>query len=322
MHIPDGFLDLKTSLGAGVLAAGALAVALRDVKRTLPPRQTPLLGLAAAFIFAGQMLNFPVAGGTSGHLVGAVLAAALLGPGAAVIVMSAVLIVQCLVFADGGVLALGANIFNMGVVGGVLGGLLYRLVRSWMGDGLRSAIAAAAFAGWCSTVLAATCCAGMLAMSGMARWSVVFPAMASVHMLIGVGESLITALVLTAVGRARPELLLAPARPADGLSYRAFIGYGVCVAAGLALFLSPFASQSPDGLERVAEQAGFAGAGSHAAKVLPSPPLAEYSLPGIGSPAMATALAGLIGTGIVFVLALWVSRWLTPTGPRGKGAVE
>ena len=133
MHIPDGFLDLKTSLAADALSVGALTLALRDARRTLPPRRVPLLGLAAAFIFAGQMLNFPVAGGTSGHLVGSVLAAALLGPGAAVIALTAVLVVQCFVFADGGVLALGANIFNMGVIGALVGYALYRLVYRQLG---------------------------------------------------------------------------------------------------------------------------------------------------------------------------------------------
>ena len=121
MHIPDGFLDAKVAVTTGVLATAGLGFALRQARRTLPPRRVPLLGLAAAFIFAAQMLNFPVAGGTSGHMIGAVLAAVLLSPSAAVIVLSAVLIVQCLVFADGGLSALGANIFNMGIVGGVGG---------------------------------------------------------------------------------------------------------------------------------------------------------------------------------------------------------
>ena len=135
------------------------------------------------------MLNFPVAGGTSGHLVGSVLAAALLGPGAAVIALTAVLVVQCFVFADGGVLALGANIFNMGVVGALVGYALYRAVHRQLGGGLRGAVAAAAFASWVSTVLAAVCCAGELAVAGTVPWRVAFPAMAGVHMLIGVGEA-------------------------------------------------------------------------------------------------------------------------------------
>src|SRR5512146_2775607 len=119
MHIPDGFLDTKTAAATGAIAALGLGVALRQARVHLPSRRVPLLGLAAAFVFAAQMISFPVVAGTSGHLVGAVLVAALLGPSAAVVVISAVLMVQCLMFSDGGISALGANIFNMAVIGGV-----------------------------------------------------------------------------------------------------------------------------------------------------------------------------------------------------------
>ncbi len=311
MHIPDGFLDLKTSVAADALAVGALALALRDARQTLSPRRVPLLGLAAAFIFAGQMLNFPVAGGTSGHLVGAVLAATLLGPGGAVIALTAVLIVQCFVFADGGVLALGANVFNMGVVGALVGYALSRAARRALGGGLRGAVAAAAFASWVSTVLAAACCAGELAASGTVPWTTAFPAMTGVHMLIGVGEAVITALVLVAVGQAHPELIHAADRPASERSnYRTLLGYGLVTAAGLALFLSPLASKLPDGLDHVAETHGFATAARSAWAL--HTPFAEYTVPGIGSPSVATALAGLLGTATVFFLARWGSRWLLP----------
>jgi cobalt/nickel transport system permease protein len=116
MHIPDGFIDGKTAATTALLAAAGVGLALRQVRRRLPPRRVPLLGLAAAFLFAAQMVNFPVVGGTSGHLLGGVLAAALLGPSAAIVVLTTVLIVQCFLFADGGVLALGANVFNMAIV--------------------------------------------------------------------------------------------------------------------------------------------------------------------------------------------------------------
>src|ERR1035437_2042229 len=129
MHIPDGFLDFKTLALTGALSAGGLAVAARQVNRTLPRNKIPLMGLGAAFVFAAQMLNFPVAGGTSGHLLGGVLAGVLLGPGAAVRVIACVLLVQALLFSDGGVLALGANFFNMAFVGAVAGHAIYRLAR-------------------------------------------------------------------------------------------------------------------------------------------------------------------------------------------------
>ena len=205
MHIPDGFIDGKTAATTALLSAAGVGLALRQVRRRLPPRRVPLLGLAAAFLFAAQMVNFPVAGGTSGHLLGGVLVAALLGPSAAIVVLTTVLIVQCFLFADGGVLALGANIFNMAIVGAAGGYAIYRLVCRWL-PGTRGQVAAVAFAGWCSTVLASVSCAGQLAWSGTVAWPAAFTAMASVHMVIGIGEGLISALVLLAIQRVRPDL--------------------------------------------------------------------------------------------------------------------
>jgi cobalt/nickel transport system permease protein len=315
MHIPDGFLDAPTALATGGLAAAGVGVALRQAHRHLPPRRVPLLGLAASFVFAAQMINFPVAGGTSGHLVGAVLTAALLGPSAAVIVLTAVLIVQCLVFADGGLSALGANIFNMALVGGVFGWALYYGVTRAV-SGLFGRVLAAAFAAWCSTVLAAVACAGELAASGTARFAVVLPAMAGVHMLIGVGEGVITALVLVGIARARPELLRPDAATAPARSYVPIVVYGSLIALGLALFASPLASRWPDGLERVAETLGFV---ERAAPVVAAP-LPGYEVPGIHWSVLATSVAGAVGTVVAFVLAWALARALVP-GPRpGYGA--
>jgi cobalt/nickel transport system permease protein len=309
MHIPDGFLDTKTIAATGVLAAGGVGVALRHVRRQLPRRKVPLLGLAAAFVFAAQMLNFPVAGGTSGHLIGGVLTAVLLGPSAAVVVLTSVLIVQCFLFADGGVTALGANIFNMALVGGVAGYGIYRVVSGWKRD-VRTQVMAAAFAAWCSTVLAAICCAGELALSGTAAWSVAFPAMANVHMLIGLGEGLITALVLVAIARARPELLEQDSPP----SLAPVVVFGLLISLGLALFVAPFACSWPDGLEKVAATLGF----EHrtAATPLVAAPIPDYALPGIKSAGWATAMAGAIGTVVVFVLAFVLARVLVPKETR------
>ena len=306
MHIPDGFLDGKTAVATGVLAVTGLAVALRHARLHLPPRRVPLLGLAAAFVFAAQMLNFPVAGGTSGHLIGAVLVAALLGPSAAVIVIAAVLIVQCLMFADGGLSALGANIFNMALVGGVGGWAVYQGVRRTV-KGLFGCILAAAFAAWCSTVLAAVACAGELAFARTVAWSVALPAMAGVHMLIGIGETLITALVLTAIARARPELLRPVAAAEPRRSYGTLVAYGVLIALGLAMFASPFASHWPDGLDKTAEVLGFKA--KAAEPILPSP-MPDYALPGIHWSTLSTAVAGAVGTLVVFALAWLLARTL------------
>lgn len=322
MHIPDGFLDAKTAVASGAMAAAGLALALRNVRRDFPPRRVPLIGLAAAFVFAGQMLNFPVAGGTSGHLIGAVLAAVLLGPSAAVVVMSSVLILQCFMFADGGLTALGANIFNMALVAPCVGYAAYRLVRRFGADGLRSRLLATAFAAWCSTVAASIACAGQLAASGTALWNVAFPAMAGVHMLVGLGEAVITTLVVAAVARVRPELLEGTG-PANGATrYADLAAYGVLLSLGLVIFVAPFASGWPDGLQRVAAVLGFAARPAAAAAL--AAPLSNYAVPGLRDARFSTTVAGSAGTLIAFALAYLLARVLTPRGEargqrRGSG---
>ncbi len=311
MHIPDGFLDTRTAAGTGVLAAAGLAFALRQARVHLPPRRVPLLGLSAAFVFAAQMLNFPVAGGTSGHLTGGVLTAVLLGPSAAVIVLAAVLIVQCLMFADGGISALGANVFNMALVSGVGGWAIYDLVTRLF-KGLFGRVLAAAFAGWCGTVMASVACAAELAASRTVRWSIVFPAMAGIHMLIGVGEGLITALVLVAVSRTRPELVLEPAHAASARRYGVVAVYGMLLALGLALFVSPWASESPDGLDRTAGKLGF----EDKARVVVPAPMPEYGFERIAESRVGTAVAGAVGTLMAFGLSWLLALALVPRSRR------
>ncbi len=283
-------------------------LALRQVRRRLPPRRVPLLGLAAAFLFAAQMVNFPVAGGTSGHLVGGVLAAALLGPSAAIVVLTTVLIVQCFLFADGGVLALGANIFNMAIIGGAGGYAIYRGMCALL-PGTRGQVAAVAFAGWCSTVLGAISCAGQLAWSGTVAWPVAFTAMTSVHMVIGIGEGLISALVLLAIQRVRPDLAGEISGAEPPRQWGELAGYGLLAAVGVAVFVAPFACSWPDGLERVAARLGF----EHKAIESAVPALAPgYQIPGVHWAVGATALAGAAGAAIAFGLALLLARALVP----------
>ena len=306
MHIPDGFLDAKTAVASGGLAAAGVGAALWQAKRTLPARRVPLLGVTAAFIFAAQMLNFPVAGGTSGHLVGGVLAAVLVGPGAAIVVMTAVLLVQCFLFADGGITALGANIFNMALVNVIAGYAIYRVIRRLV-EGHRGLVLGAAFAGWFATVLAAVCCAGQVAWSGRINWRLIFPAMAGVHMLIGIGEGAITALVLLAIARVRPELV---DRKDEAPQAVATVSYGLLVALGLALFVSPFACAWPDGLEKVAAKLGFE---QHALTTsLVATPFHGYRLPWFGDSGWATAVAGVVGTLVAYVFAWFLARMLVP----------
>jgi cobalt/nickel transport system permease protein len=325
MHLPDGFLDAKTALLSTGAAAAGVGLALRQVRRTLEPRQMPMLGLAAAFVFAAQMLNFPVAGGTSGHLVGGVLTAILLGPAAAVLVMTCVLIVQCLVFNDGGLLALGANVFNMAIVNACGGYLVFRLLKGVMRmQKNRATVFAAAFAGWFGTVLASITCAGQLALSDQSPWSAAFPAMALVHIVIGVGEGLATGLITMGVLRARPELVAGMggmggmgiikqrlAGTGGGVCGHGggFLGYGLLIALGLVVFVAPFACPWPDGLEAVAKSLGFA---NQSAPPLIKGPVSEYRLPFISSMAAATAVAGVIGAILAFVGAYGLARFLAP----------
>ena len=209
MHIPDGFLDAKTWIGLSVVSGGAIMVAAMRTRKEGDEKRIPLMGVMAAFIFAAQMINFPVAGGTSGHFVGGVLAALLLGPFTGVLIMSTVLIVQCLVFQDGGVTALGANIFNMGIVGSLGGYFIYKLLDAllqrprWMSK--RNIIMIFSSA-WVATVIASIFCAAELACSNTVPFRIAFPAMAGVHALIGIGEGLITIGVVSFIYRVRPDL--------------------------------------------------------------------------------------------------------------------
>jgi cobalt/nickel transport system permease protein len=310
MHIPDGFLDARTAIAAAAVSATSLAIALPAVRRQLPPSKVPLLGLTAAFVFAAQMLNFPVGGGTSGHLVGGVLVTALLGPAAATVVMTAVLLTQCLLFADGGITALGANIFNMGVLAPCAGAVLLAAVQR-LSPGPRGRVLGAAFAGWASVVLASISCAGQLALAGTASWSVVLPAMVSVHAVIGVGEGAITALVLAALLRARPDLFAAPT--GNRGERRTSLLSGGIAALGLAVFVAPFCSPLPDGLEQVGQALGLTETAPAAAA-----PLADYTVAGFGSPTLATAGAALIGVAVAFALAWLLARALVPIEATGN----
>ncbi len=206
MHIPDGFLAANTWVPAWVVSVGGLGYCIKRVSGALKDKMIPLMGVMAAFIFAGQMLNFPVAAGTSGHLLGGVLAAVLLGPYAGAIVIAVVLTIQCLVFQDGGFTALGANIFNMSFVGAMGGYVIYNLIRKTIGSE-KGILAGTAVAAWTSVVLASSACAIELAISGTSPLRLALPAMALVHTLIGIGEAVISLLVVGFVLKTRPDLV-------------------------------------------------------------------------------------------------------------------
>jgi cobalt/nickel transport system permease protein len=300
MHIPDGFLSVLVSLALWALSIGAIGYALRRVNRDLGERQVPMMGVLAAAIFAGQMLNFTVAGGTSGHLMGAAIAAILLGPWAAVLVLTCVVAIQALIFQDGGLLALGANIFNMGVVGVAVSYMAFRTVRRLAGEGPVSLLMGGFVAGWLSIFIAALGVALQLALSGTSPADVAIPAMGGIHAVIGVGEGLITVGALAFIYATRRDLLgIEAARPKGGALVW---GVGLLIALGLAVF-SPLASAFPDGLEWVAEQQGFLNSAQGSLyQIIP-----DYALPGVTNEALATILAGIIGTLLVFGVAIGIA---------------
>ncbi|MBD2089159.1 cobalt transporter CbiM [Microcoleus sp. FACHB-1515] len=213
LHIPDGYLSLPVSLICWVIAIALIALSLKRVQSEYQERAVPLMGVCAAFIFAAQMINFPIPGGTSGHLLGGTLAGVLLGPWAGSLVMTVVFIVQATLFQDGGLTVLGANIVDMGLIGTFGGYYLYKAVRSAIGfNSWRGMAAGVAVAAWSSVFIAAIVCAFQLALSGTIALPVALSAMAFWHALIGIGEAIITLLAVSYVWRTRPDLLFDPPR--------------------------------------------------------------------------------------------------------------
>ena len=223
LHIPDGFLSLPISLVTWIIAIGLIALALKQVQADYKERAVPLMGVCAAFIFAAQMINFPIPGGTSGHLLGGTLAGVLLGPWAGTLVVSVVFIVQAVLFQDGGLTVLGANICNMGLIGTFGGYYLYKAIRFALGrDTWRGMLFGTAVTAWLSVVVASIVTALQLALSGTVPLAVAMTAMVSWHVLIGIGEAIITVVAVSFVWQSRPDLLFNPPRKAFSSASRPF----------------------------------------------------------------------------------------------------
>jgi cobalt/nickel transport system permease protein len=297
LHIPDGFLSFIVSAICWAISAMILSIAISRTNQSLGEKQVPLMGVMAAFIFAAQMINFPVAGGTSGHLLGGALAAIVLGPWAAMVVMTAVIAVQSLLFQDGGLLVMGANILNMGLITSVIG---YGLYRAAFGRSRRMKLVVAGSAAWLSVMAAALATALQLWLSGTSNLQTVTLALLSVHALIGIGEALITVAALTFILQTRPGLIGEGSAAARG-------GYGwVLAGAALSLvviLLSPLASVNPDGLNRVAMDLGFI----HSAE-LGNGPFAGYTVPFLGTAFASRIAAGGIGVLAVLAVAIVAGR--------------
>ncbi|MGI5455504.1 energy-coupling factor ABC transporter permease [Streptomyces sp. CA-249302] len=329
MHVPDGFINAPTSAVTGVVAAGAIAVSLRGARRELDERTAPLAGLVAAFIFAVQMLNFPVAAGTSGHLLGGALAAILVGPYTGVLCVSVVLLMQGILFADGGLTALGVNITDMAIVTTVVSYAVFRGLVKLLPRGRRSVTVASFAAALLSVPAAAVAFTLIYAVGGTTDVSIgkVATAMIGVHVLIGIGEAAITALTVGAVIAVRPDLVHGargleqrlklrvdgvlvdvPAGASEGArtapvaartSRRALWITGLVTSLVLAGFVSFYASSNPDGLEKVARDKGIdSKAEEHASA---DSPLADYGVKDVENARLSGGLAGVIGVGVTVV---------------------
>ncbi|MFI6462561.1 energy-coupling factor ABC transporter permease [Streptomyces sp. NPDC050538] len=324
MHVPDGFIDAPVSAATGVVAAAAIAVSLRGARRELDERTAPLAGLVAAFIFAVQMLNFPVAAGTSGHLLGGALAAILVGPYTGVLCVSVVLLMQGILFADGGLTALGVNITDMAITTTVVAYAVFRGLVKVLPRTRRSITAASFVAALLSVPAAALVFTFLYSLGGTTDVSLtkVATAMIGVHVLIGIGEAAITALTVGAVIAVRPDLVYgargleqrlklrvngelvdAPTRlepvAARGTSRRRLWITGLAASLLLAGFVSFYASSNPDGLEKVAADQGIdRQAKEHASA---DSPLADYGVRDVDDARLSGGLAGVIGVGVTVV---------------------
>ncbi|MFJ9179591.1 energy-coupling factor ABC transporter permease [Streptomyces sp. NPDC102360] len=324
MHVPDGFINAPVSAVTGVVAAGAVAVSLRGARRELgSERAAPLAGLVAAFIFAVQMLNFPVAAGTSGHLLGGALAAILVGPYTGVLCVSVVLLMQGVLFADGGLTALGVNITDMAITTTVVAYLVFRGLVKVLPKKRRSITVASFVAALLSVPAAAVVFTLIYAIGGTTDVSIgkVATAMVGVHVLIGIGEAVITALTVGAVVAVRPDLVYgarglhqplklkvngelvdAPTpvtTPVAARSHRKVWLVGLAASVVLAGFVSFYASANPDGLEKVAHDKGIdQKAKEHASS---DSPLADYGVKDITDARISGGLAGIIGVGVTVV---------------------
>lgn len=341
MHVPDGFLDVPTSIATGVIAAGTIAVALKKSRSELSEKTAPMAGLTAAFVFAAQMINFPVGVGTSGHLMGGALAAVLVGPWTAILVVSVVLMVQALVFADGGLTALGTNILLIGIVTVAVGWAVTKLVLAVMPKRPTSVVPAS-FVGALVSVPAAAAVFVLLYMVGGATELPFGPLMATMlgwHTIIGLGEATITAATVGAVVAVRPDLVYAarglsqqlvlrtpdgqeiPAGDVDVVETQPRRSVWPLLVGGLGATLiiagavSFFASSNPDGLEYVAEQEGFISAAEDSA--VGGFSLADYGEVG-GVP---VGVAGLIGVGVTILIGLALFWLLSRRTDREKVSI-
>ena len=332
MHVLDGVFSAEVCAVTGVISLGAVGYSLHKLKDSLADRIIPMTGMMSALVFAGQMVNFPlIAAPVSGHLIGGVLAAVVLGPWAGCLALTLVLFVQCLLFADGGMAALGVNVLHMAVIGSLGGYAVYSFLRRLLGNGLSGTIAGAVTASWLSVMAAAALFCVEFRFSHYTTdydFTNIFTLMVSVHSLIGIGEALITGVVVSFILSQRPDLVFSPdASVGIAGSLGRFSTAGIICALAMAAFLAPFASDFPDGLNAVAEETSFDTLQTDSVVFA----FTDYSVPlplegwqeSKRWQKVSVSLAGVLGTFAVLLISTVLGRALKlRSSPAGSNHVE
>ena len=297
MHVPDGFMNVTMSAATGVISFGTLWAYIRSAKDMIADKFIALTGMMSALIFVLQMINFPVAAGTSGHLLGGALAVIVLGPRLGLICLSVVVIIQSLLFADGGLSALGVNVLNMAIVTTTTSWFIVKYWIKFIGKNKTSIVTVSVLAGILSVVFSSIAFTIQYAIGGTISIPVgtVLIAMVTTHLIIGLGEGIITALIITLLMRVRPDLVYAFDRNDKNTTKVSFYGLFIILILLLSL-VTPFASSSPDGLESVAEEFGFTQ--TDGIVLL----LDDYGINAINNSFVSTILSALLGITVVAII--------------------
>ncbi|MDA1158611.1 MAG: energy-coupling factor ABC transporter permease [Planctomycetota bacterium] len=316
MHIQDGYLSTSVCLATGVLSLGAVGYSLHRMKDSLGERTVPLTGMMGSLIFAGQMVNFPIGLPVSGHLMGGVLAAAILGPWAGCVAVTLVLVAQWALFSDGGLLALGANVLHMAVIGSIGGYAVMTTVRKLLGGGYRGTVAGSVVAAWLAVLAASAVFCLEFRLSYSAAdfdFGNIFTLMVTLHALIGVGEAIITGFVVSVIYQQRSDLIDAAqtSRNSAAASVSRVVTAGLVCALAVAAFAAPFASGLPDGLDSVADRFRIAAADQSVSGLF-----TDYdTIPMAGWQSLSVSVAGIGGSLAVFAAALLIGRAIPMNSP-------
>ena len=297
MHVPDGFMNVTMSAATGVISFGTLWAYIRSAKDLIADKFIALTGMMSALIFVLQMINFPIAAGTSGHLLGGALAVIVLGPRLGLICLSVVVIIQSLLFADGGLSALGVNVLNMAIVTSATSWFVVKYWIKFIGKNKTSIVSVSVLAGILSVVFSSIAFTIQYAIGGTISIPVgtVLLAMVTTHFIIGFGEGIITALIVTLLIRVRPDLIYAYERSDENTTKVSFYGLFIILILLLSL-ITPFASSSPDGLESVAEEFGFTQ--TDGVVLL----LDDYGISAVNNDFISTILSALLGVTVLAIM--------------------